>query len=378
MAGKPLRLVACGLLFVATVTSAHAAADPQRIADLLAAAVAASGEGQLTYGAASADGADITISDIKLSLTARDGAVTVPKVVISGAAERESGGFSADSVTFDGGSATSSAGGAKWQTATATGVIVPSADEVETRARVRPFAELSLGTVEVDDATVPDSIAVAALDVVLGEVADGAPIEVLVKATGAAIPATFVANPIVSAVLDRLGYDKVEADVTVDSTYDPDADTVDMRSLTVDAADIGKIAISGKFSGLSLHGLSDPKESKAARAAARFNAMTVRFDDGGFVKRMLAMQADMLGGTPDDVRAALVDGALPVALSFVDNASFRDSFLTAVGAFLQDPHSLTLTAAPKDPVPLGQVVRTALHSPLALVDLLAPDVVANH
>jgi hypothetical protein len=188
----------------------------------------------------------------------------------------------------------------------------------------------------------------------------------LVKATGAKVSATSIANPIVAAVLDRLGYDQVQADVTVDSAYNPDADTVDIQSMTIDAADIGKIAMTAKFSGLSLYRLSDPKEEKAARAAARLDSLTVRFDDGGFVKRMLAMQADMLGGTPDDVREALVDGALPVALSFVDNASFRDSFLTAVGTFL------------KEPVPLGQVMRTALRSPLGLADLLAPNVVANH
>ncbi len=377
MIGKALRSVACGLLLAATVTVAHAAADPQRIADLLAAAVAASGEGQLTYGAASADGATITISDVKLSLSARDGAVTVPKVVISGAAERQPGGFSADSVTFDGGSATSSRGGVTWQTATATGVVVPSADEAKARARMRPFTGLTLGSLSLSDAGVPDPVSVAALDVTLGDVAEGAPVDTVVKATGVSVPATFAANPIALAVLDRLGYDKVTADVSMESVYDPDADTVDIRSLTIDAADIGKIAMTGKFSGLSLHGLSDPTESKAARAAARLNAMTVRFDDAGFVKRMLAMQADMLGGSPDDVRSALVDGALPVALSFVDNASFRNSFLAAMATFLEDPRSLTLTASPKEPVPLGQVLRAALHNPLSLADLLAPDVVAN-
>jgi hypothetical protein len=178
MIGKPLRLAGCGLLIVATVTTAHAGADPHRIADLLVAAVAASGEGTLSYGAVSAEGADITISDVKLSLTARNGAVNVPKVVISGAAEREAGGFSADSVTFDGGNATSPTGGTKWQTAMATDVIVPSADEVAARARVRPFTGLTFGTVEVADAGAPDPMTVAALDVSLGEVTADAPIDV--------------------------------------------------------------------------------------------------------------------------------------------------------------------------------------------------------
>ena len=379
MIGKPLRSVACGLLLAATVTTAHAAADPQRIAELLAAAVAASGEGQLTYGAASADGADITISDVKLSLTAKDGAVSVPKVVISGAAERAPGGFSADSVTFDAGSATSSDGGAKWQTATATGVIVPSADEVKARARVRPFTGLTLGTVELNDAGAPDPMTVAALDVAFGDVADGAPIDVVVKATGASVPATFVANPIALAVLDRLGYDKVEADITMESVYDPNADTVDIRSLTIDAADIGKIAMTGKFSGLSLHGLSDPKESKAARAAARLE----RHDRPLRRRRLRQAHARHAGGHAGwharrRARGAGRRRAAGGAELRRQRRASANSFLAAVGTFLEDPRSLTLTAAPKEPVPLGQVMRTALHSPLSLADLLAPDVVANH
>ncbi len=376
MIGKPLRLAACGLLIVASVTTADAA-DPHRIADLLVAAVAASGDGTLSYGNAGADGDAIVLSDVKLKLAAKDGVVSVPKVTIKGAAERKPGGFTADSIAFDNGSVASAAGGTKWGTATLTDAVVPSADEVTARARLRPFSQLAIGALEVRDAKASDPVTVATLSVEMGDVAEGAPMNVMVTATGAQMPATAVASPIASAVLDRLGYDHVQADVTVDAAYDPDADTVDVRSLTVDAPDIGKIAVTASFSGLSLHRLADPEEEKAARAAARLNSLSVRFDDAGFVKRMLAMQADMLGGTPDDVREALVDGALPVALSFVDNTGFRDSFLAAVDTFLQDPHSLTLTAAPQQPVPLGQVMRTALHSPLGLADLLAPDVVAN-
>jgi hypothetical protein len=106
--------------------------------------------------------------------------------------------------------------------------------------------------------------------------------------------------------------------------------------------------------------------------------MTVRLDNAGFVERMLDMQAQMLGGTRDDVRSQLVDGALPFALSFVKNVAFRDQFQAAVQTFLQDPHSLTITFAPAKPVPLGEVMRTAARSPTALPDLLSPSVEANN
>jgi hypothetical protein len=378
MPGKPIRLAACGLLLAATVASAHAAADPERIARLLAAAAAATGEAELTFEAAAANGNDITITDLKLVVAAEGGVVSVPSVVISGAAEREPGGFTAEGIVFDGGSATSPAGEVKWGTAAIADAIVPSADEVKARARVRPFRKLTLGAVEVNDAEIADPIAIAALSTEIGEIAEGAPSEILVKATGVRLPASFITNPIGAALIERLGYSEFSADITMDGGYDVAADTVTVHALTIDAAEIGKIALTAKFSGMSFRGLSDPEESAAARAAARLDAMTLRFDDAGFVKRMLDMQAGMLGGTPDDVRAQLVYGALPFALSFVDNASFRDEFLAAAATFLEDPRSLVITVAPDAPVPLGQVVHTALRTPFALPDLLTPDVVANH
>jgi hypothetical protein len=106
--------------------------------------------------------------------------------------------------------------------------------------------------------------------------------------------------------------------------------------------------------------------------------MTVRIENAGFVERMLDMQAQMLGGTRDDVRSQLVDGALPFALSFVENEAFRTEALVALSAFLADPRSLTITFAPAEPVPLGQAIRTAARRPGALPDLLAPRMQANN
>jgi hypothetical protein len=179
-------------------------------------------------------------------------------------------------------------------------------------------------------------------------------------------------------IVTMLDYDTVDASITMDSEYDTTADTVTVHLLSIDAAGIGKVTFTGKASGLSVKGLTDPAKSKDARAAAKLDAMSVRLDNAGVVERMLDMQAQLLGGTRDDVRSQLVDGALPFALSFVKNAAFRDQFQKAAEVFLKDPHSLTITFAPAQPVPLGEVMRTAGHSPTQLPDLLSPTVEANN
>ena len=375
MLATTCRLAACVFFFAAT--AAQAASDPQRIAELLGAAATATGKIALAYEAATADGDNVTITG--LTVTAADGsAVVIPAVVIDKPEARHPGGFAATRIAFDNGIATADGGAAEWRTAVVEDVIVPSPDEVKARAKIRPFRKLSMGGVIITGPDVGEPIDIAALAIEIGEVRKDSPSAILVKATAARLPAAIITNPIGSAVIAMLGYSEFLADVTIDGDYDTKADTVTIQSLTIEAANIGRIAMAAKFSGLSFRGLSDPTESAAARAAARLDNLTVRFEDGGVVRRMLDMQAGLLGGTRDEVRAQLVDGALPFALSFVDNERFRDRFLAAAATFLEDPQSLTITVMPNAPVPLGQVWRAALRTPLALPDLLGPDVAANN
>jgi hypothetical protein len=258
-------------------------------------------------------------------------------------------------------------------------VIVPSADEVKARAKVRPFARLNASGITLGGDSVAAPVAVGTVVVDVGPLVDDTPSNILVKATGVKLPTALIGNSMAGAIVAMLDYDTVDANITMDSAYDTKADTVTVHLLSVDAAGIGKLTVTGKASGLSLKGLTgDAAKSKEARAAARLDGLTIRIDNAGVVERMLDMQAQLLGGSRDDVRSQLVDGALPFALSFVKNAAFRDQFQSAVTTFLNDPKSLTITFAPAQPVPLGEVVRTAGRSPTALPDLLSPTVQANN
>ena len=376
MARLFLRSAAACLLLVAALP-ANAAPSAETVAGLLVAAVAATGEATLTYDGVSANGDTVTLAGVKMTSTGGSIA-TVPALVITGAAERQPGGFTAAHMTFDQGSAISHGDTTTWATAALDDVIVPSADEVKARAKLRPFKKIAMTGITISGTDLAAPIEVASVGADVGDVVAGAPSNILVRATGVRLRTVLLTNSVLSAIVGLLNYDEVLADVTMDSEYDTTADTVTIHLLSIEAPNVGKVTIAGKASGLSLKGLTDPAKSKEARANARLDNLTVRLDNAGFVERMLDMQAEMLGGTRDDVRSQLVDGALPFALSFVKNAAFRDQFQAAVQTFLQDPRSLTITFAPAKPVPLGEVMRTAARSPTVLPDLLSPSVEANN
>jgi hypothetical protein len=368
--------LAGGFLFLAAF-GAHAAPSPDAVASALAAAVAATGEGTLTYDSAAAAGDAVTLTNVKVA--SPHSSASVPTLIVAGLADRPGGGFTATHISFDNGTATSRGDTVTWAAASLDDVIIPSADEVKARTKLRPFARITASGIAASGATLAAPVAVGTLVVDVGPIAEDAPSNILVKASGVKLPTALIANSMAGAIVAMLDYDTVNADITMDSAYDTKADTVTVHLLSVDAAGIGKLTVTGKASGLSLKGLTgDAAKSKEARAAARLDGLTVRIDNAGIVERMLDMQAQLLGGTRDDVRSQLVDGALPFALSFVKNAAFRDQFQAAVAAFLNDPKSLTITFAPAQPVPLGEVMRTAGRSPTALPDLLSPTVQANN
>ena len=95
---------ACVALFLVSGAAAAAAADALRIATLLTTATVATGDMRITYEKVSAKGDDVVLTNVKLTLGG-DNTATFPSLVISGAVERQNGGFSAMRMAFDGGSA---------------------------------------------------------------------------------------------------------------------------------------------------------------------------------------------------------------------------------------------------------------------------------
>jgi hypothetical protein len=357
-------------------TPSLAAPAPQAVADQLVAAVAASGEGTLTFESVTGSGDAVALSGVKL--TAADGTVsTAPSLALTGLADRQPGGYTAVRMTFDQGSTVGHGDTITWQSGALDDVVIPTVDEVKARQHVRLFRAISFANLNISGGHVSAPVDAATFSLDVGDMAEGAPTHVVLHATGVRLPAALLTNSVASALISMLDYKEFVADISMDGEYDSGADTVICRALVIDVPAVGRITVSGKASSFSLRELADRAKAKEARAKARLDSMTVRIENAGFVERMLDMQAAMLGGTRDDVRSQLVDGALPFALSFVENENFRTEALAALSAFLADPRSLTITFAPEKPVPLGQAVRTAARRPGALPDLLAPRMQAN-
>jgi hypothetical protein len=366
------------VLVAALAPAANAAPAPAAVGAALAAAIGAEGTGTLTYAGATGSGDSVTLSSVKVVSPHGDETVTIPAIVLTGVADRSGGGYTAAGLAFDKGSAVAHGRTVTWATGAMTDVTIPTADEMKGTTALRPFRTMTVAGISVTAKDMPAPATIGSVDTTFGDVVGDAPSSVQVHVAKIDLPVAALGNTVAGTVVGMLNYKSVEADLMIDSTYDAATHTGNLKALTLDVANVGKLTIAIKASDISPDAIEARAKAQATHSGAKLDSVSVRLDNAGVVERLLDMQAQMIGGSRDDARQMVLTGALPFALSFVDSTTFRDQVTAALTTFLKDPHSFTVTLAPAAPVPFGAVMHTALHKPGTLPDLLAASVTANN
>ena len=207
--------------------------------------------------------------------------------------------------------------------------------------------------------------------------ADGTPNQFTTNVNGIKLPPALFSDPQQTAILAALGYtDGFSLSVALDGGYEHTTDTLTVRTFTIDTADVGKLAIDGKFSGVPLSKLTDGNAAQDLTAKGKLENFHIRFDNSGIVEKVLDMQAQQSGVKRADIVTQFT-GALPLLLNVVGNQAFQDKIATAVTAFLNDPKSITLSAAPSAPVGFDAIMNAAQSAPQTVPDLVGADISAN-
>jgi hypothetical protein len=355
---------------------AFSAPDANAIADSLVAAAAAAGKVQATYESATASGEVITITGFKAVRTNAK-TVVIPAIVVTGAAIREAGGFTAQSIAFDGGKAVRGNDQVTWQTGMIEEALVPSAEEVKAEADLRPFGKLVVGGLTIAESNLSKPITASEVRVVLQSAADGSAGAFAAQIGGVHFPADVLrGRPQEKALLDALGYEQFDVNIAIAGAFDGADDSMTLDTLTVNTADVGTVTVKAQFSGITLGKIVAAEANPDTRSTTKLDRLEVRFDNNGVVERALDMHAALIWGTREDA-AAQVNAALPLVLHFIGNEVFQEKVAKAVEKFLVEPKSIAFSAAPSAPVPLEQIIDTTRDEPGTLPDLLKADVSAD-
>jgi hypothetical protein len=371
------RLAVSGFVLAVILGAGQAeAADAKQVADAIVALVAAGGKATATYDNASASGDDVTITNFKV--TGEGNEMTVPSVVITGAQPRDKGGFTAASMSMNGGKMTTKEQqNVSWEEASADGVTIPSPDEVKAKAHITPFTGGKLTNLTVSGGELKAPVTIAALD---GKVAvddKGSPTDFTGHLVSLKVPLESIEED-QRAVVQALGYNQpFEINMTIDGGYQTASDTLDFRSFVIDTTNVGKITIGGKFPGIPLSKLENPDQASSVAATAKLESFSFRFDNAGIVEKLLDMQAKQSGLSKEDF-VAQITGGLPFMLNFIGNEAFQKKVADAATAFLNDPKSITISAKPASAVGFTQIMGAGQSAPQTLPDLLGADIQANN
>jgi hypothetical protein len=122
--------------------------------------------------------------------------------------------------------------------------------------------------------------------------------------------------------------------------------------------DLGTLHLKGSFSGLdAVTGKQGPAAAAAIMAMTLDQAQII-WDDGSLVRRLFAVAAVQMHTTPDLVRAQLAMPILTLGLMMPDQPDVADQ----VTAFLNNPHTLTVTMTPPAPVTFAQIAQAPATS----------------
>ncbi|MTH97232.1 hypothetical protein [Roseibium sp. RKSG952] len=183
--------------------------------------------------------------------------------------------------------------------------------------------------------------------------------------------------------LDDLGYDSLSISVSGSGKWDPSAATLEIDDLTISGEDAGTMTINVALGGITPEVVAelneaqdDPGKAMGIVQGVTVDGLSIAFDNASLIERMLDKQANE-AGTDRQAYVSKLTSALPMMLNVLQNQAFQAKVSSALTSFLANPQNLTVSVQPNAPVPVPQIMGSAMLAPQTLPQLLNVGVEAN-
>ncbi|MBO6757090.1 MAG: hypothetical protein JJ902_12245 [Roseibium sp.] len=340
-----------------------------------------------SYGELTESGGRVEIMDIKVSSDASDEdvQVSIAVTVLNNGTVDDDGRLTLDGMELKTMTMSSDSGGLDIGSFMATDLVLPSVAEVAASDEL-PLSGPSYRTLEILDVKVTgDEGNTVELDRVFSAI-DGMsgdlPTDIRFSLDNVRLDAASLDSETEKTLTD-LGYDKVAVNVAGAGKWDPDTATADISELIVSGDDVGTIKLQLTLGGITRDLVDQlnttggsPEDAFGLVQGVTIGGLMIDLQNASLVERVLDMQANDAGMD----RAAYVQqlsATLPLMLAVLQNQAFQDKVAGALTAFLNDPISLNVSAAPQNPVPMAQIMGTVMMAPQALPDILGIEIIAN-
>lgn len=226
---------------------------------------------------------------------------------------------------------------------------------------------------------------------------EGKPLTFAVSTEGFTADLSSVEDPQSKAVIDALGYQTLNGNIELEGSWQPSDGrmAISQYDITVDkAGTLGMTFDLGGYTPDFVKSLQELQKKMAEQPAGAdnsaqglamlglmqqltFHTASVRFDDDSLTGRLLDYVAKQQGAKPEDI-ANQAKALAPIMLAqVITDQTLIKSVSDAVSAFLSDPKSIEVSAAPAQPVPFALIAAGAMSAPQELPKTLGVTVTAN-
>lgn len=206
---------------------------------------------------------------------------------------------------------------------------------------------------------------------------------------------TVTDDPKHTEVLARLGYEQVTGSMAFAGSWAAGDGRLKLSQYDFIVDDAGTLGIAFDVSGYTpafIKALRETSERMAASSEAEqsrqglamlglmqqlnLHGLEISFDDSSLTTKVLEFAAEDQGISAADV-ANQTKAVLPFMMAGINAPQLSQMLTAALSQFLDDPQSLTIRAAPANPVPFAMLLAAGMASPDALVQQLNLTVTAN-
>ena len=385
------RLVASLALLLAGSTSVLAA-DAQAFADRLKAVAAKTGA-PVSFAGAESEGDNVVLKGVTLG--AGPDAANVGDITFENVSGSDADGWKVERVPFEDFKKTEAN-----KEASITGMVIEGLQIAGTGADSKLpgeaqyfFDSASIEAVKVTEGG-KDLFSLSGTDITNSVTAGSG--EVASSFTLGDFAIDFAALPAddTTKAMQDVGYPKLSGNGSMDSTWDPKTGELSLDPFELNVEDAGKLSFAFQLNGYtaafskSLQQIqeqmaADPKGAENSGMAIiglvsqlSIASMQLDFTDDSLTNKLLDYYAKQGGQTKEQLIDGIT-GMMPAVLASLQNPDFQTEVTTAVGTFLKDPKSLTISVDPDAPVAATQIIGAAMGAPQTLPTVLSLSVTAN-
>lgn len=198
-----------------------------------------------------------------------------------------------------------------------------------------------------------------------------------------------IRNPNSRAILEELGYLTLKGTSGMKMNWDANSGLLSTKDFFIDFENAGRLSMDVEVDGYTLdvaRSFGEINQAKSQQAAGMammgllqqmtYISSSITFEDDSLTGKILDFQAAKQG-TDRKSLVGLAKAVLPFAMSQLNKPEFTQKVAVEIGAFLENPKSLEVTATPSEPVPALDLVTAGGANPANLIDMLNVQVTAN-